>query len=158
MLAQSSDKDTLTGILQQLGISPKHTVFDSGDRLIELNLSGMRIETLPPDINRLSHLEVFVLTNNLLTVLPPSLWGLTNLRQLWLDGNSLASLPDDIVRLTRLEVLVLSRNRLTRVPPALARLPHLEDLELSENPIRTPPPEIGQRGECRPGLFARYRC
>jgi hypothetical protein len=42
-----------------------------------------------------------------LTVLPPSIGGLTNLRHVDLDGNALTALPRGILRLPRLETLLL---------------------------------------------------
>ena len=66
----------------------------------ELDLSGMRLAELPPEIGQLANLQELYLSENVLTSLPPELWQLTNLRVLDLSGNALTSLPPEVGQLT----------------------------------------------------------
>src|SRR5688500_13862154 len=86
----------------------------------ELDLSGLRLTELPPEIGRLRQLKRLhvglkgqTVRYNSLTSLPKSLGQLTNLQSLNLSFNDLTSLPDWLGQLTNLQSLDLTRNRLT---------------------------------------------
>lgn len=80
--------------------------------LTELNLTHCQLETLPPELGKL-----------------------TPLQSLWLWQNKLGSVPPEIGELTNLQVLSLQYNQLTRLPPDISKLTKLRDLYLYGNKI-----------------------
>lgn len=122
-----------------------------------LNLSGLKLQSLPPSIGRLEHLRSLALQGNELADLPESIGQLTQLQYLDLSGNRLTRLPsavtgflnlehlsvarnpldlfpEDVGKLSMLRKLDLSRTQVNRLPEALAGLFALESLHLSDNP------------------------
>lgn len=55
----------------------------------ELDLSGLGLESLPPEIGQLANLTTLSLGGNLLTALPPEIGQLTHLTYLNIDGTTL---------------------------------------------------------------------
>src|SRR5262245_60016705 len=72
-------------------------------RGLTLNLCGLGLETVPPEIGQLTWLESLDLGANRLTSLPAEFWRLTCLIELHLDGNQLVSLPPEIGQFAQLE-------------------------------------------------------
>ena len=110
----------------------------------ELDLSHLGLETLPPEIGRLTTLNTLRLAANHLTSLPAQVWRLTNLTWLDLSGNQLTSLPPEIGQLTKLTWLDLDANQLTSLPPEIGCLTNLTELYLDGNHLTSLPPEIGR--------------
>ena len=79
----------------------------------ELDLSGLNLTILPPDIGQLNNLQLLALGNNALTELPPEIGQLTNLRVLNLEGNDLTELPPELGNLDNLDNLVIRDNPLS---------------------------------------------
>ena len=75
--------------------------------------------------------------------LPPQVWNVTNLTSLHLEYNELSSLPSEIGNLTSLTNLYLGHNQLTELPPEIGNLTSLRDLDLSNNQLTELPPQIG---------------
>src|SRR3954470_10227999 len=71
----------------------------------ELELSGLNLVSLPPEIGRLTALTALLLYDNRLAALPPEIGRLTALTTLYLHNNRLAALPPEIGRLTTLGTL-----------------------------------------------------
>jgi internalin A len=109
-----------------------------------LDLSGNQLTSLPPEIGQLAVLVVLNASANHLTSLPPEIGQLSVLRQLWLNNNQLTSLPPEIGQLTALTQLYLQNNQLTSLPPEIGQLSVLKTLYLSDNQLTSLPPEIGQ--------------
>jgi hypothetical protein len=109
----------------------------------ELNLSGMGLEALPPEIGDLANLQYLHLLSNQLTELPREIGNLTNLQFLSLVGNQLTNLPLEIGNLITLQHLSLSYNQLTELPPEIGNLTNLQTLFLDYNQLQIFPPEIG---------------
>lgn len=72
-----------------------------------------------------------------LTVLPPSVLHLLELKRLCLDDNYLTDLPSDLAGLTKLTILSMSKNSLVEIPPVIPRLTQLNHLDLSRNHLRS---------------------
>ncbi len=109
-----------------------------------LDLSGLGLVKLPPEIGQLTALTLLNLMRNQLTSLPPEMGQLTALMQLYLSGNQLSSLPSVTGQLTALTELDLMGNQLSSLPPEIGQLTALTHLFLSGNQLSSLPPEIGQ--------------
>ncbi|NMF64860.1 COR domain-containing protein [Brasilonema octagenarum] len=98
------------------------------------------------------------LSGNDLTVLPPSIGKLTQLKKLILGkykyddegdivgtiGNNLSTLPAEIRQLHHLEELQVVANRLSSLPQEFGQLTNLQTLHLSNNQLSSLPAEFGQ--------------
>jgi hypothetical protein len=94
----------------------QHLVIDG-----RLNLSGVRLESVPPLI-----------------------FACKDVRELWLMGNNLKELPPEVRQLESLSKLRLNDNFLKTLPHEICFLKHLYHLELWGNPIESLPEEILQ--------------
>ncbi|NIP99479.1 MAG: hypothetical protein GWM98_02885 [Nitrospinaceae bacterium] len=70
-----------------------------------LDLSGLELRKLPPEVLELTYLKELNLENNQLTRLPESIKNLKNLNKLHLDQNQLDGFPDWVGKLPGLKVL-----------------------------------------------------
>jgi Leucine-rich repeat (LRR) protein len=109
-----------------------------------LDLRGLGLETLPPEIGQLTNVEFLLLSDNHLTTLPPEIGQLSKLWALNLASNRLTTLPDELWQLTRLSILELGSNQLTTLPAEIGQLTNIKFLTLSDNQLTTLPLEIGQ--------------
>ena len=66
---------------------------------LELDLSGLGLKSLPPQVGNLTNLTFLDLEHNELTALPSEIGYLTNLTGRGLAGNQLIRLPPEIVEL-----------------------------------------------------------
>ncbi|XP_077226946.1 leucine-rich repeat transmembrane protein kinase isoform X2 [Tasmannia lanceolata] len=131
------------------------------------NLSGV----LPPEFNRLRHLQQLDLSRNLLNGSVPQQWATMRLAGLSLMGNRLSgpfpkaltkittltnlsieanrfsgSIPPELGNLIDMNKLVLSANELTgRLPATLAKLTKLTDLRISGNNFSGKIPDFIQK-------------
>jgi len=103
--------------------------------LTTLNLAGNKLTVLPPDIGLLSNLKVLNLESNKLTILPPSISQLNRLTHLHLKLNNLTTLPDHIGDLTALQHLDLANNLLNELCGTFGGLVSLTFLDLTENKL-----------------------
>ncbi|MEG4118199.1 COR domain-containing protein [Microcoleus sp. N9_B4] len=101
------------------------------EKLTELDLSGLDLEELPPEIGKCTQLETLVL-------------GKVDHEKEQLLGNKLTEFPDVVLQLTNLKILDLSRNQITVIPEAIGQLSNLTKLNLSDNQITSIPEVIGQ--------------
>jgi len=112
--------------------------------LTELHLGANQLATLPPEIGQLTALTVLFLHSNQLASLPPEIGQLTALTELYLDSNQLASLPPEIGQLTALAALSLGSNQLASLSPEMSQLSALTRLYLHGNPkLGLLPPILG---------------
>ena len=113
-------------------------------RINVLNLSGLQLRVLPPEIGNFTHLTQLNLFNNQLSFLPSEIGQLTLLTELNLSSNKLTSLPPEIGKLTLLTKFNLSNNQLPFLPSKIGRLTLLTELNLSINQLTSVPSEIGE--------------
>jgi internalin A len=112
--------------------------------LTSLNLAGNQFSNLPIEIENLINLTSLNLSENMLTALPVGLWKLNNLISLDLSRNQLTSLPVQIDHLTNLRILHLFGNGLENLCSEIGRLLNLELIDLGGNNLTTVPAEISQ--------------
>lgn len=111
---------------------------------LHLDLGGLGLTMVPPEIGQLTSLEALYLHNNQLNTLPPEIGQLTKLTLLVSTENQLRQLPPQIGQLTALVELYLHNNELSTLPPEIGQLTALTHLYLNYNQLNTLPPEIGQ--------------
>jgi internalin A len=122
----------------------------------ELDLSGMNLTELPPEIGQLGQLKRLILgefdwekmeiVGNQLTELPQELWQLQQLEEINLSENQISAIPDAIAQLSNLQSLKLSSNQISVIPDTIAQLGNLQYLDLSSNQISVIPNAIAQLG------------
>ncbi|WP_110516526.1 leucine-rich repeat domain-containing protein [Herpetosiphon llansteffanensis] len=110
-----------------------------------LDLSSLKITTLPETIGELTHLEHLDLSRNRLQQLPPELAKLTKLRTLDLNYNDeIEGLEPWIGQLSSLEELHIRELSVTELPANLARLQQLHTLDLSYTELNELPRWLGE--------------
>lgn len=92
--------------------------FSGLTNLITLNLNFNQFTKLPATLDRLTSLEVFSCTDNMLNLVPAGFGKLRRLRVINLHNNNLKSLPEDLWACGALEIFNASSNLLDSfVPP-----------------------------------------
>lgn len=109
-----------------------------------LDLCGLGLDRLGPEIGKLTNLQVLLLEDNELKSLPSEIGQLTALSILRLPNNELVSLPPEIGQLSALQELQLDNNQLATLPPEIGKLSALVKLHLINNNLASLPSEIGQ--------------
>lgn len=102
------------------------------------------IETLPPEIGQLDHLETLDMGSTPLLALPPDIGQLHHLRVLYLYDTPLKALPPEVGQLVNLEEVDLSSTPLMTLPPEIGQWRQVRILNLARTPLQTIPPEVGQ--------------
>ncbi len=102
---------------------------------LALNLSGIGLEALPPEIGSLAQLQVLYAHHNALTKLTPEIGNLTELKELYLGANNISWLPSEIGYLVNLHTMYLNENQFMLLPPKLEMLNNLEHLSFEDNPL-----------------------
>ncbi|MEG3934151.1 MULTISPECIES: leucine-rich repeat domain-containing protein [unclassified Microcoleus] len=125
------------------------------EKLTQLDLSGLDLEELPPEIGKCTQLETLrlgekfyeekrELVRNKLTEFPDAVLQLTNLKILNLSHNQITCIPGAIGQLSNLTLVNLSSNQITQIPDAISKLSNLTWLLVSSNQITSIPDAIGQ--------------
>jgi Leucine-rich repeat (LRR) protein/GTPase SAR1 family protein len=140
--ASTMERDELLRLIDQA----------ADEQWTELDLAGMDLTELPPEIGKLTQLETLILgkfdraqgriLGNQLTDLPPEIEKLTNLTNLALSGNQISEIPVAIEKLTSLTNLDLWDNQISEIPVAIEKLTSLTNLNLSYNQITEIPVAI----------------
>ena len=122
------------------------------ENLTELDLAGLELKDLPPEIGKCTQLETLLLgkldegkrrwVGNKLTEFPDVVFQLTNLKILVIAKNQITVIPEAIAQLSNLTELDLSYNQTTVIPEALAQLSNLIQLSLDNNQIKVIPEAI----------------
>lgn len=107
-----------------------------------LNLEGLELNFLPPEIGELQELTGLILKGNKLTSLPAQIGQLTQLQDLNLEGNLLETLPQEIRNLKHLVTLNLADNQFASLPSAIGHLISLKELKLDKNKLISLPGEM----------------
>ncbi len=129
--------------LSGLGLTSLSPEIGNLTSLTELNLQYNELTSLPPEIGNLTRLTTLDLSDNQLSSLPPELWELPALKHLNISGNPLSEIPPALWRKTDWESLGLVGLGLTSLPPEIGNLTSLTELNLQYNELTSLPPEIG---------------
>lgn len=109
-----------------------------------VDLSGNKIEVLPPSIGNFLQLKSLTLNSNRLTSIPSEISKLKKLETLSLNGNRIQQFPSTLGQLKALRTLSLSGNQIPEFPSGLGTLRHLDLLDLSHNKIQNIPSEVSE--------------
>ncbi|MCH9631118.1 MAG: hypothetical protein S4CHLAM37_11320 [Chlamydiia bacterium] len=107
------------------------------------------ISILPPEICLLTELKELDLRNNSLKSLPERFGNLTKLTRIYMPGALLESLPECFGNLINLEILDLEFCNLVSLPKNFGNLTKLEKLDLSGNLLESLPEDIGNLTELK---------
>jgi Leucine rich repeat/Leucine Rich Repeat len=114
------------------------------NRIVELNLTGCKLKSLPANFPSLTALTGLHLHYNHFTIFPEPLCYLESLNVLTLNSNHLSSLPENIRLLDTLRYLDLSYNKITRLPDSFGNLSHLRYVDLHQNSLTELPEFTGK--------------
>ena len=142
-LGQLADRESLELFSALIGKSPRQAKFNDQDQLIELDLAGLELTELPPQIGLFQHLTHLHLSGTQLTNLPAEIAQLQQLTYLDLSGTQLISLPA-ITQLQQLTHIDLSETKLTSLPAEVGQLQNLTHLYLYGTQLTSLPAEVGQ--------------
>lgn len=123
----------------------------------ELFLHDNNLRWLPPEIGQLDHMESLTLHGNQLQGLPEEIRWWHKLRRLTLHGNRLTTLPREFGQISNLRYLSLHNNLLESLPREFCDLIDLRDLYLSDNKLKTLPEEFGDLEKLRTLDLSRNR-
>jgi Leucine-rich repeat (LRR) protein len=114
-----------------------------------LELRGRDLNQLPPYVFDQQSLEVLLLCENQIKLIPEQINRLNQLKSLDVSYNELGRLPDQLGQLRHLSNLSLGYNEITSLPVAIGELENLTHLNLHSNQLRALPTEIGQLTQLR---------
>ncbi len=106
-----------------------------------LQLAGLGLEVVPPEVTALTNLQQLVLNENKLTALPEGLG--PKLEVLWVAGNRITRWPASLARCP-LRDLDAGRNGLTEVPSVVWELGGLKTLSLRQNQLASLPRDVSR--------------
>ena len=89
------------------------------ERATQLDLSGLRLANVPPEIGQLAQLTWLCLSYNQLTSVPPEIGQLAQLTRLFLNNNQLTSVPESLRGLSKLKALFLHDNPPLKLPASV---------------------------------------
>lgn len=117
-------------------------VFKKLEKLVELNVQKNNLTVLPPVVKRLKELRRLKLGNNKLSS-TEGIEKLKKLQILLLDSNYIESLPRDLyMNLKRLEIFHAANNRIKEIHVEIRFLRFLTDVNVSGNKLTSLPSEL----------------
>jgi TIR domain-containing protein/Leucine Rich Repeat (LRR) protein len=117
--------------------------YDEQGRLSILDLCGLELSQVPPEVWSFSSLRQLYLGYNQISTLPAEVGNLSSLRQLFLTSNQISSLPAEVGNLSSLQVLSLDSNQLSSLPTEVGNLFSLQWLSLGGNQLSSLPAGVG---------------
>ncbi len=125
--------------LQSISVDSVTEIRDN--HIYDLNLDGLGVRSLPPEVAQL-RLEKLSLARNGLTDLPLELGDMTTLDYLDLSGNGITKLPEVLGRLSHLESLDIGSNSLSTLPESIVELKSLSWLYINHNYLKGLPTHL----------------
>ncbi|MCX8566089.1 MAG: Leucine rich repeat-containing protein [Glomeribacter sp. 1016415] len=105
------------------------------NQAVSLDLSGLKITSLPPELEALSELKNLNLSNTLIDGFPSFLTGLKNLEWLNLSDTPISIIPESLGNMSNLQVLNLSKTNIKTLPNSIGNLINLKKLNISKTQI-----------------------
>ena len=119
-------------------------IFELGDTLEQLDLSGTGLSTLPDDFGReLPNLKIAFFSNCNFKVFPKPLAECPQLEMVAFRSNSMVEIPEEALP-PRLRWLILTDNNLAELPKSIGRCSRLQKCMLAGNKLRTLPEEMAR--------------
>lgn len=112
------------------------------EKIAYLDLSGLELKEIPPEIGLFTGLKELKLNGNLLESLPQEMRSLIHLVDLKLNNNKFREFPTALLTLRSLCMLDLSQNQLRDFPKYMKTMENLWDLNLDSNGIEDFPEGI----------------
>ena len=105
------------------------------NKLIELDIKGNRLKSLPKSFEKLKQLKILDISLNYGISLPEYFSLFSNLTELNISCCNLPIVLDSLIKLKSLKALNISGNRITKIHPKIGNLEELEKLDLSYNEL-----------------------
>jgi Leucine-rich repeat (LRR) protein len=105
------------------------------EQLTKLDLSGLELKEVPPEIGKCTHLIDLDLSKNQITSIPEAIGLMSNIKWLNLNSNQITSIPPAIGQMSSLIGLNLDNNQITSIPKEIEHLSNLDCLLLKGNKI-----------------------
>jgi len=131
ILAGTHDALRLANRLE-LGEIP-HQIFDIAKNIKKLDISHIKLRSIPQIIEKFENLEMLFCNNNEISEISPKIGSLANLQKLRVISNKLNYLPSSLGLLLNLQELDVTDNQLESVPLSLGVLPKLTVLKCDKN-------------------------
>jgi len=131
------------------GLNTLPEFFSDIKSLKVLRLDYNKLRNLPDSFCNLSSLQDLNLCHNLLMALPESFGNLSSLIILDLRENILNSLPDSFGELNSLKILRLDGCKLKKIPRSFGNLSMLQELTLKDNELTSLPKSFGNLSTLR---------
>lgn len=108
----------------------------------KLDLRGLKLKTIPPEVFQLTELKHLDLSKNKLSEIPEDLGNLKNLEELNISSNKIKKLPDGLCKLSNLKSLLIFKNDLDKLPSCFNELKNLEKLDAWNNYLFSVAPQL----------------
>jgi Leucine-rich repeat (LRR) protein len=112
------------------------------DQVYKLILYGRDLESIPPEIGRLTYLASLEISHNHLSRLPDEISELHYLQGLYATHNRLTRFPDQILLLPVLARIDLSGNQISKIPSEIGIMNQLTRLTMDQNNLTSIPLEL----------------
>ena len=109
-----------------------------------LNLSRLKLTSIPSVISIMHNLIEIDLRFNALSDFPKAILSLEKLKYLQLSYNEICFIPQEISNLSELRLFGICKNYITHLPDNFYKLRNLKVVDLSNNKIRVISPKISQ--------------
>ncbi|CAN8106061.1 unnamed protein product [Discula destructiva] len=119
-------------------------IFELGNTLEQLDLSGTNLSSLPAKIGHsLPNLKIAFFSQCAFTSFPKELASCPQLEMVAFRGNGMATIPEDALP-PRLRWLILTDNKLTALPRSIGKCARLQKCMLAGNRLESLPVEMQQ--------------
>ncbi|XP_078687163.1 uncharacterized protein LOC144919561 [Branchiostoma floridae x Branchiostoma belcheri] len=132
------ETDPDTDEVEEQSLTPRQ----NDDGLLELDLSGRNMSSMPNKVFQQNDIQVLNLQRNSIKVIPTDIGMLFQLRHLDISCNKLSHLPDSISSLSNLEELNISENKIHEFPKGMKNMQALKLLIYRNNALVTIPEQV----------------
>lgn len=98
-----------------------------------LEMFSNNINSIPPEISKLTRLKELLLSGNNIKEIPVELYELKNLEKLSLNGNPIKSISSDIKNLKKLNNIQINYTNITTLPNELFELPNIQKIKYHQS-------------------------